>query len=327
MQDNTKKEPWYKLASFKLDSVPLLSAGEQTKGSWARELENLKQVPDCYKEFYNHNFNNAETFPYSVLTPNFGGFLRRENEKLICKHESKIFVLENVSDEIKNNCFQVQDISYIETGSILLKAWMGINGFTSEGIYATETLKFNTVTDYMFHPFIEEIRSSNSDQNNTGIESELAKFDYLSEIDFKFMNYAKKTMQSGEKMIEHVYQPEIRSRIISIFGKSLYRTSSSTHISILTEKMLYIIKESGHRGTNNNRRFGGIWNYIPVNKIHSTLLAKKSDGLVELTINFSDGEQIKSLFSTIKKSEIDQFLVSLNSLKAQTNGNSDQIGH
>lgn len=326
MQDNRKKEPWYKLASFKLDSVPLLSASEQTKGSWARELENLEQVPDCYKEFYNRNFYDQDKFPYSVMTPQFGGFLRRENEKLICIHEGKIFVLENVNEEIINNCFQVQDINYIETGSILLKAWMRINGLTSEGINATETLKFNTVTDYMFHPFIEQIKPSNSDRKNTGINSELAKFDYLSELDFKFMNYARNSLHAGEKLIDHVYQPEIRTRIISILGKSLYRTSSSTHISILTEKVVFIIKESGRGGTNRNRRFGGIWYYIPVNKIHSTSLAQKSDDLVELTINFSDGEQIKSLFSTINKPEIDQFLVSLNSLKAQANGDSDQIG-
>jgi hypothetical protein len=173
----------------------------------------------------------------------------------------------------------------------------------------------------MFHPFVDQIRSANNDSPNFANASEIEKFDYLSEIDFKFMNYAKNAVKSGERVIDHVFQPEIRSRIISIFGKSLYRTASPTHISILTEKILLIITDTGSGSANSNRRFGGIWLFIPLEKIHNGSIAEKGDGLVELSISLPEDEHIDTLFSESKKPELERLLKNIVGLKSGVTAN------
>jgi hypothetical protein len=290
-----------------LDQLPLLIASEQTKGSWAKEIESPEMVPDPYKDFYKSQFNGNNNFPYSVITPKFNGFLRQENEKLICSLENKILVLENINGQIIDYCYSIQDINYIEAGSILLKAWIRINGLTNDGSSTSSTLRFNTVTEYMFHPFVDQIRAAKDDNIQSRNDSELATFDYLSEIDFKFMNYAKDALSSGEHVIDHVFQPEIRSKIISIFGKSLYQTISPTHISILTKQVLIIIKDTGSDNKNGNRRFGGIWLFIPLEKINSGSIIEKDENLLEFSLRLAEDEQINIFFSEKKKSEIKNF--------------------
>lgn len=296
-----------RISNINLDQLPLLTASEQTRGSWAREIESLEMVPDLYKDFYSTKLNGNENFPYSVITPKFHGFLRQENEKLICSLNNKIFVLENTNDQLVEYCYPIQDINYVEAGSILLKAWLRINGVVNDGSSTSSTLRFNTVTEYMFHPFIDQIRAAEVDIDHPGSSSAPEKFDYLSEIDFKFMNYARNAVSPAEHVVDHVYQPEIRSKIISIFGKSLYRTSSPTHISILTEKVLIFIKDTGRDNANNNRRFGGIWLFIPLERIISGSLIEKGDDLLEFSLRLAENERINILFAEEKKSEIEYF--------------------
>jgi hypothetical protein len=311
------KATWDRITNFNLDQIPLLTASEQTRGSWAKEIETPEMVPDIYKEFYTTQFNGKDNFPYSVLTPKFNGFLHHENEKLICSQDGKIFVLENVNNQLIDYCFSIQDINYIEAGSILLKAWIRINGLTDNGASASSTLRFNTVTEYMFHPFVDKIRSANTDGSSIVNASALAKFDYLSDIDFKFMNYAKNAVKSGERVIDHVFQPEIRSKFITILGKSLYRTASTTHISILTEKVLLMITDTGSGNANGNRRFGGTWLFIPVEKIQTGSITEKGDGLLELSLTLPEDEHIDTLFSELKKPDVERLLKNINTLKTR----------
>ena len=298
---------WDRITNLNLDQLPLLTASEQTRGSWAREIESLEMVPDLYKDFYRAKLNGNDNFPYSVITPKFHGFLRQESEKLICSLNDEIIVLENTNDQLVEYCYSIQDINYVEAGSILLKAWLRINGVTNDGSSTSSTLRFNTVTEYMFHPFVDQIRAAKVDIDPSGSSSEPAIFDYLSEIDFKFMNYARNAISPGEHVVDHVYQPEIRSKIISIFGKSLFRTTSPTHISILTEQVLIFIKDTGSDNANGNRRFGGIWLFIPLERIISGSLIEKGDNLLEFSLILAEDEQINILFAEEKKSEIEYF--------------------
>ena len=122
-----------RITNFNLDQLPLLTASEQTKGSWAKEIETPEMIPDLYKDFYKTRFNGNNNFPYSVIPPKFNGFLRQENEKLICSLDNKIIILENTNSQLIEYCYSIQDINYVEAGSILLKAWIRINGLTDVG--------------------------------------------------------------------------------------------------------------------------------------------------------------------------------------------------
>lgn len=277
-------------------------------------------VPDVYKEFFASQLDGGEGFPYSVLTPRFTGFLRQENEKLITSLDNKIFILENANDQVSTDCYSIPDINYIEAGSILLKAWMRISGINTDGILSSSTLRFNTVTEYMFHPFVDQVRGNGRDQHRAEDEAGPAVFDYLSQIDFKFMNYAKNAA-SGEKVIASVYQPEIRSKIISIFGKSLYRTIYPTHISILTEKLLTLIKDTGAGRTNGNRRFGGIWLFIPIEKINVGSILVKDGDLLEFSLKLAGDERIDILFSKSKQPEIENLISRIRELQERLPSN------
>lgn len=309
------KALWERKIKSNLDQLPLLTASEQTRGSWAREIEDPEMVPDLYKDFYGAQLNGDSNFPYTVITPKFNGFLRQENEKLIFSLGNKIYVLENINGEVIDSCYSIQNINYIESGSVLLKAWIRINGLTDEGTFTSSTLRFNAVTEYMFQPFMDQIRSAEHAPHQTGIDSELAQFDYLSEIDFKFMNYAKNAVSPGDRVIDHIFQSEIRSTIIAIFGKSLYRTISPTHISILTEQVFIIIKDTGKDKANGNRRFGGIRLYIPIEKIKKGTIIVKDDDLLEFSLKLANDDQVDILFSALNKQDIERIQDRLGEMK------------
>ena len=88
----TLKAPWDRLTNLNLDNLPLLTASEQTKRSWAKEIESFDKVPQIYKGFFDAHLDDGTPFPYTVITPTFNGFIRRENEKLICSQDNKIFI-------------------------------------------------------------------------------------------------------------------------------------------------------------------------------------------------------------------------------------------
>ena len=125
-----------------------------------KEIESSISIPEIYKEFYSTNFDSEDSFPYTVVTPTFKGFIHRENEKLICCQGNKIFILENTNNHLNSSCYLIEDINYIKAGTILLKSWISISGQTDNGSLSSSTLKFNSVTEYMFYPFIDKIRSA-----------------------------------------------------------------------------------------------------------------------------------------------------------------------
>ncbi|MCJ7536638.1 MAG: hypothetical protein MUO57_14015 [Anaerolineales bacterium] len=317
MQSDIKKAlkaPWDRIKTLNLEGIPLLTASEQTKGSWAKEIETIHRVPEIYKEFYDEFLDKSSDFPYSVITPTFNGFIHRENEKLICIQNNNIFILENVNNKLLRSCYAIGDINYVEFGTILLKAWIRITGLVDSGILSSSTLRFNSVTEYMFYPFVNKIRSAANNPSRFGKNSELSKFDYLSEVNFKFMNYARNSVLPEENIIDHVFQPEIHSTLFTLFGKNFYRTISTTHIGILTDKELIIIQDTGGGRMNNNKRFGGIKYYIPLKKLHSVSLTVIDDDLLELSMTMSADEHIETLYSVSKKPEVERLLKNLSDL-------------
>ena len=317
MQSDLKeiiKAPWDSIIKFGIAKPPLLTAGEQTKRSWAKEIESYNKVPDIYKDFYDSLLDDVASFPYTVITPAFNGFIHRENEKLISSQDSNIFIIENANNQLNTTSYAIDNISYIEVGTILLKAWIRISGLTDKGVLSSSTLRFNSVTEYMFHPFIDEIRSAENYPKTISNSSELSKFDHLSKVNFKFMNYARNSILPGEQIVDHIFQPEIRTVLFSLLGKNLYLTKIAPHIGILTEKELIIIRDTVIGRMNESKRFGGIWNYIPLKKICSACLSANGDDLFKLSIILSANEHIDTLFLASEKPEVEQMLKKLKDL-------------
>lgn len=94
--------------------------------------------------------------------------------------------------------------------------------------------------------------------------------------------------------------------MFTILGKTYYRILSRAVASILTDRELIIIQDAGRVYKKNN--YGGIWNYIPLNKIGTLSLGEKSSDLLVLSIHLPDSVRLEYIFQASAKGELDQLL-------------------
>jgi hypothetical protein len=292
---------------------PLLTGAAQTKLSWARLVESYDELPEIYQSFFDAFPNTAREFPYMVLTPKYEGFIRRENEKLVCRLDQTLHILEKAQNRLNHTSYALEDIHSVEVGMILLKGWITINGISGSGVLTSTTLKFNTVTDRLFAPFLKEIRlfdgiADTADSRTPDLRVEVKDFDYLLRRNFKFMNYARGTILAGETVICSALQPEISAVIVKVFGKAFSRTVATAHILILTDRELIIIEDEPTEPVVGEARYGGIWTYIPLRKITAMSLESTGDNLLNMSVRFTHGGRLDWLFSTQNRPEIDGVL-------------------
>ena len=301
------------VADIRPPKLNLLTADEQTRRSWAKVLESYDEVPDVYRDFLKTLPGGAP--PYMVLTPSYEGFINRTSERLFCSFGDRVFVAEKQRDGVTSTCYPFEDINYVEVGAILLKAWVKISGVAGNGVLTSSTLRFNSVTDYMFAPLLTGIRPAVHDAGGADLSSERAKFEYLQKLNFKFMNYARRSILPGEKVLQTILQPAIRFQIFKMFDLPFSRTISTAHITILTDKELIIIQDEATKlRMGKNAEYGGIWKYIPLNRIASASLAQREDNLLALSIHLCADDRIETLFAASNEHELRLFLERLEGL-------------
>jgi hypothetical protein len=294
---------------------PVLPAGVQTRLSWARPIESYYELPPVYHDFYNSLRHDTHEFPYAVVTPTFKGFMRRENEKLICSVGDRFYILEKTKGQLNCTAYALADISYLEIGNILLNAWIRIQGIAGNGELTAVTLKFNAVSEHLFRPFLEKIRHAADYPPGIDRDAELAKFECVDALTFKFNSFARHSILPGAQVIQAVAQPEIRTPILTVFGRSFYRTVEMSHALVLTDRELIIIRDDINSPMGfDDSRYGGVWDYIPLDKIMAATLADQNDDRFALSIHLPQNDYIESLFMAPKRSEVERLL---NQLEAQ----------
>ncbi len=278
---------------------------EKTMRTWARIVGSSQEIPDYYKDIFQTLPINGGGFPYTVLTPSQQGFFHRGKPKLLCVPDHEVYIIEESKGEVICTCFPIEDINYIEVGSILLRSWIRINGITANGLKSS-MLTFNSVTLKYFTPIIEKIRNNPNNSASIDLDTERNKFNYLNKLNYKFMNFARRSIMPGEEVICTVLQPEVQVELFNVMKKSFYRTVSPAHINILTDSELILIKDEWQRFTKN--KYGGIWNYIPRRKITSLSLAEHTDNTLTLSIGLPENDMICSVFSISNKPDIDALI-------------------
>lgn len=286
--------------------LPILSAYEQTRTSWAKLIESYDAVPAVYQDFFAPLLADGRAFPYVVLTPSYEGFIHRTTEKLICDLGREVYVLEKRGNAFDTRCYPLEGISYVEIRTVLLDSHFRICGVTSRGVPASSTLRFNTVTDYLFTPLLEKIRLGGADSKSAppGLKSDA--FGEWIHLNYKFMNLARHSLLGGDRVIHAVLQPEIRAHVLTVLGRTYYRIVSPTHAAILTDRELILIREEAWRGGED--RYGGIWDYVPLTKIVALSLSEKGGDLLTLSVRLPEGEHLECLFQASAKREVDQLL-------------------
>jgi hypothetical protein len=196
---------------------------------------------------------------------------------------------------------------------ILLRGWLTVRGLTGSGLASSTTIRFNTVTDRLFAPFLNEFRTGSRPPSGASLDAERAKFKELLERSYKFMNYARGSILPGEEVLCYVLQPEIREQLLRLFGRSLSRCISPTHIVILTDRELIAIsEESGSLWQSfNTAKYGGIWQYVLLARISAASIVTRDDGLLALSIHLPHADPLEMLFSLSNRSELESLVARL----------------
>ncbi len=272
--------------------MPDRTYDEQTRCSWARLIQSFADLPEIYHDLFPVGPDGARVLPHAVLTPTYEGFLRRENQKLVYTGDRRIHIAERVKTGLARLCFPLDGISYVERGEILLHAWLKIRGLDDAGILRDTTLNFNSTSAYLFAPIIQAIRPAADASSPGASDPELAKFDVWVRENYKFMSYARRSILPGERVLQAILQPEIREDLVSLFGASLGRTVSPTHITILTDKELIVVKETVASRWTRDDKYGGVWTFLPLAKVVDVSLMQKAGGTV-LSIRLPGDDQIE----------------------------------
>lgn len=295
--------------------------GEQiSKRSWAKKIYSFESIPEAFKPLADLLMHDKQAFPYTVLTPTFEGFLKRENEKLVFYLHERLYILENDQHDVTATSFELKNIYRIEFGEILLKAWIHIDGTDDQGQFSTGQLRFNSVTDFLFNPFIEAGRHPDEHSLPVDMQQEREKFALLKWNHFKFMNYARDSLLPGERVEQYILQPEMETERTKLLGITvLKRTICLTHILIQTNRELILIcdDESSQRWKDGSR-YGGIWNYVPLDQLQGLIIEDAPDGLIDLKIILPAGNGLRMPFAKDRRPELEQFIQKVKETIRQT---------
>jgi hypothetical protein len=225
-----------------------------------------------------------------------------------------IYVVEQFGDRIIAHGYRPENIRDVEVGIVLLHGWIAVSGITNEGVPASSLFLFNSARFDVVSSFVDRIRSTPAKPDTLILDEERSKFDYLSQVDYKFMNYARSSLKGGEQVIYSVWQPEIFTTVGNVFGLSLTRSLASTHMIVLTNQELILIQDEPRTRGNKGVRYGGIRRYMPLRGIGAISLTEQADDLVTLSIHLSEDESVDVPFSASKEQDVLQLKTEIEKL-------------
>lgn len=279
-----------------------IGALAQTKLSWAKPITSYDELADIYAKRLRQLLREAD-FPYAVLTPTYEGHIHPENEKLVFIHDGRLHVWEKTQSGLSCVSYALQAIHLLESVNILLYSRLGIHGAASDGTLKTSLLRFNRVSGYLFCPFLEAIRGAGGDARGAEIE----KLTDLCKPNLKFTNYAGRALRTDDNIVDALWQPEIRTALITVLGRSVYRNIATTHLVLLTEREFIFLHEDelSPRGLDGSR-YGGVWTWIPLRKIIATTLTKNAENLLVLSVQLPGKDSVRSLFLAAQQGDVER---------------------
>ena len=282
---------------------------DQRARSWAREVKNYPDLPEIYKPFFREKkLDHLEPFPYTVVSPTFkGGHGRPENERLLWISDRTVNVLEFVDGQLHSTYYNPEQIVYLERGSILLHAWISIMGQDAAGINST-TIRYNAVTDPIMAPFLSCLRVTPATGGSIDLDRERSRFDFLSFSNFKFMSYGQASIQQGARVNRILLQPQIRHDIFRFSGFNISRLIQPSHLIILTDGELIIIRDDDSQPWSRKDPYGAIWSFISRERILDSYLTTVEDDRMQFIIELSGGKCLRIKFGSEKSAELTQLI-------------------
>ncbi len=283
MKTDTKDTVWYAQTS-----------STQTMRTWARRIRSHDELPDAFRGVVQAD---EHPFPYTVYVPDdrFSLFGRRR-AKLLCVFEDRLLLCEAQGEQIATSSSAFDDVIFVMRGIILLTSWIIIRTLSG-----TFSVKFNTTNLEYFEPVLEALRTHAGSSFSTEDveEAERAKFDFLSSINYKYMNYGRQSLHAGDTILSMAYQPERCIQTgVSIFHTTLFRRYATSHLAVLTEQELLLIKEVKATRYEHTNLYGGVFTYIPRSKIrHIDFVPEQRQSLCCMTITLPENGRVTAEFS------------------------------
>lgn len=264
-------------------------------------LRDLGEVPEPYRALYAGRAAEPDAFPYSVLTPSFEGFRGRQRPSVLCLLEAEVRVAERRGDALQVTRFAPDDVNYVQVGNALLRSWLTISG-VAQGTRTSFSCQYSAVSQVHLEPFIAKLRAvPPSASADLGAERE--KLSSLLHEHFKFMNLARRSILPGERVLATVVQQPIRGAL----WKNLARLVTPAHLGLLTDRELILIAEPRERLAPRGAPYGGIWHYVPLNRIRDASLVPEDEHLV-LQIELPGGDRLRAVFGAENRAGAEAFV-------------------
>jgi hypothetical protein len=276
--------------------------------SWARAIESYEDVPGPYKGFFEGMAHGADSFPYAVLTPRYEGFLRQEQEKLVCCPDRNLHILQSKDGKLAQTTYRLRDIHYVEIGNFLLQSWIKVRGVSSDGLLTT-TLKFNTVSERLFGPIVDRVRAGAPQAVGVDLNAEQAKLREIDGLSLKLLNFGKSSILPGELVARAIWQPEIQAEVLSVLGRHLSRMVSNAHLGILTSQEVIVVRDNPSKDS----KYGVTRFFVPLGGISSVSLNRGRDSQLVASLHFPEDDHLDLLYSPSKEGEVERFLEQLRS--------------
>lgn len=282
--------------------------------TWSQIIRSHDALPPAFETAARWLTDDGSSFPYMVYAPRLAGTRRRTAERLAALTHDAIYIWERSGRQVEMTAYPLETISAIEVGDILLYSWLMVTGLTSEGNAGATTVEFNTVSLDYYRPFINRVRPATTDVSESAFRIEQGKFNYLDSISYKFMNFSRASLLPGETVIDHLWQPRIRRPILTIFGRSFYRTASVAHIAILTDQEFILILEDERSADLKGGRYGSVRRYAPLERVAGVSVSPRGEYLVALSLTLSpDGRQLETMYQADRVDEVERFRAAVES--------------
>lgn len=279
---------------------------DQNPQTWAKVIRSYESLPVIFQDFVRSALFGKGEFPYMVLTPAYEKSGDTITGKLICVIDQALLVLEENAEKMVAICYPVDRINYVEVSSKLLEYRVTINGVTDLGIESASIFRCSTVTDHLFAPILERIRPRSVSSSGNARTLNIGRFEQWSGRNYKFMNLARHCMLPDETVIVSLLQPEIHSGLFSFPDRPFRRVKSPTHACILTKKELIMIREDLLQSRKD--KYGGTCNFLPLNKILSISMSRKTGNLLAVSIQLVNHECFDCLFDSSFENDVENLV-------------------
>lgn len=299
---------WQRLTSASQSTRRYLSATAQTKRSWARVVDSPSSVPAIYQDQVRAISETHGCFPYTIVTPTYEGFLSKESEKIICAFKEILYVLTSSPDHPEPQAVDYSTITYVQHGSILLNSWLKLMLSVPDKSPYQLLFRFNSASERCLLPLIEMIRSYRCIESNPVHQFDHAKLGYLEQLDYKLYNYGVNCLLPSQRVRSTLYQPADQQDLILFHRTVLTRTISPAHLSILTDSELILVSDGEQANWHNQRRYGGVWSYVPLSMIDQVSVGDGSKDTFVLKYDLVNGESLTRKCQIGNQAEVAQFI-------------------